>query len=164
MSRVKSVRRRAARTTAVGALAVAACATLMTGSAGAIVNGTDSTERYPFMATIPESVPDPVVHDQPRAAGHGVLRRLRRPATPERHPRAVGTHRSYLRPWRPGARVLGRTGPLHQRARLHGLDPQDHQAQRLTPRPRCVVCEGDENPATPDPWAGNPGLVGRLTE
>nr|WP_094745470.1 serine protease [Kitasatospora purpeofusca] len=29
----------------------------MAGSAGAIVNGGDSTERYPFMATIPESAP-----------------------------------------------------------------------------------------------------------
>ncbi|GAA2585817.1 S1 family peptidase [Streptomyces tubercidicus] len=63
MSSVKSVRRRAARTTAVGALAVATCATLMTGSAGAIVNGTDSTERYPFMATIPESAPDQGLYD-----------------------------------------------------------------------------------------------------
>ncbi|MFE7544647.1 S1 family peptidase [Streptomyces platensis] len=63
MSSVKSVRRRAARTTAVGALAVAACAILMTGSAGAIVNGTDSTERYPFMATIPESAPDQGLYD-----------------------------------------------------------------------------------------------------
>ncbi|MFJ9107543.1 S1 family peptidase [Streptomyces sp. NPDC102283] len=29
----------------------------MTGTAGAIVNGSDSTEEYPFMATIPESAP-----------------------------------------------------------------------------------------------------------
>ncbi|QEV57131.1 serine protease [Streptomyces platensis] len=35
----------------------------MTGSAGAIVNGTDSTERYPFMATIPESAPDQGLYD-----------------------------------------------------------------------------------------------------
>ncbi|WP_433543867.1 S1 family peptidase (plasmid) [Streptomyces sp. CA-294286] len=63
MFSLRSVRRRAARTTAVGALAVATCATLMTGSAGAIVNGTDSTERYPFMATIPESAPKHGVHD-----------------------------------------------------------------------------------------------------
>ncbi|MFD9422011.1 MULTISPECIES: trypsin-like serine protease [unclassified Streptomyces] len=63
MFSLKSVRRRAVRTTAVGALAVAACATLMTGSAGAIVNGDDSTERYPFMATIPESAPEHGLYD-----------------------------------------------------------------------------------------------------
>ncbi|MFE3650715.1 S1 family peptidase [Streptomyces sp. NPDC059152] len=51
-------RRTAARTAAVGALAVAACVTVMAGSAGAIVNGSDSTEKYPFMATIPESAPE----------------------------------------------------------------------------------------------------------
>ncbi|MFI0975726.1 S1 family peptidase [Streptomyces sp. NPDC021093] len=60
---LKSVRRRASRTTAVGALAVAACATLMTGSAGAIVNGTESTAHYPFMATIPESAPSQGLYD-----------------------------------------------------------------------------------------------------
>lgn len=54
---LKPSRRRTVRTATVGALAAAACATLLTGSAGAIVNGTDSTERYPFMATIPESAP-----------------------------------------------------------------------------------------------------------
>ncbi|MFC9700024.1 S1 family peptidase [Streptomyces sp. NPDC056943] len=63
MSSLKSVARRAARITAVGALAVATCATLMTGSAGAIVNGTDSTERYPFMASIPESAPQQGLYD-----------------------------------------------------------------------------------------------------
>ncbi|WP_055600642.1 S1 family peptidase [Streptomyces aureus] len=63
MFSLKPVGRRAARTTAVGALAVAACATLMAGSAGAIVNGTDSTERYPFMATIPESAPKHGLYD-----------------------------------------------------------------------------------------------------
>ncbi|WP_406513790.1 serine protease [Streptomyces sp. NBC_00161] len=63
MFSLKSVRRRAARTTAVSALAVATCATLMTGSAGAIVNGVDSTERYPFMATIPESAPKYGIYD-----------------------------------------------------------------------------------------------------
>ncbi|MBP0455533.1 serine protease [Kitasatospora sp. RG8] len=57
MFSLKPSRRRTARTAAVGALAVAACATLMAGSAGAIVNGGDSTESYPFMATIPESAP-----------------------------------------------------------------------------------------------------------
>lgn len=41
---------------AVGALATA-CTVGMTGAAGAIVNGSDSTEKYPFMATIPESAP-----------------------------------------------------------------------------------------------------------
>ncbi len=49
--------RTALRTVSVGALAAAVCATVMAGSAGAIVNGGDSTERYPFMATIPESAP-----------------------------------------------------------------------------------------------------------
>ncbi|MFE1774202.1 S1 family peptidase [Streptomyces sp. NPDC059008] len=63
MFSLKSVRRRAARTAAVGALTVATCATLMTGSAAAIVNGTDSTERYPFMATIPESAPKHGLYD-----------------------------------------------------------------------------------------------------
>ncbi|MFI1655083.1 S1 family peptidase [Streptomyces sp. NPDC020472] len=59
----QSVRRRGARATAVGALAVALCTTLMTNRAGAIVNGTDSTERYPFMAVIPESAPAQGVYD-----------------------------------------------------------------------------------------------------
>ncbi|MEV6146217.1 serine protease [Streptomyces sp. NPDC051992] len=54
---------RAARTAAVGALAAAACATVMAGSAGAIVNGSDSTESYPFMATIPESAPTHGLND-----------------------------------------------------------------------------------------------------
>ncbi|MEV6726854.1 serine protease [Streptomyces xanthochromogenes] len=53
----KPLRRRTARTAAVGVLATAACATVMAGSAGAIVNGSDSTDSYPFMATIPESAP-----------------------------------------------------------------------------------------------------------
>ncbi|MGW1554860.1 serine protease, partial [Streptomyces sp. NPDC002346] len=53
----KPLRRRTARTTAVGVLAAAACATVMAGSASAIVNGSDSTEHYPFMATVPESAP-----------------------------------------------------------------------------------------------------------
>ncbi|MGP8301339.1 S1 family peptidase [Streptomyces inhibens] len=57
MFSLKWVRRRTARATAVVALATAACATTMTGSAGAIVNGTDSTERYPFMASLPMTVP-----------------------------------------------------------------------------------------------------------
>ncbi|MFG2222663.1 S1 family peptidase [Streptomyces sp. NPDC048644] len=49
--------RRAARAAGVVALAGAVCATTMTGSAGAIVNGGNSTQRYPFMATVPVSVP-----------------------------------------------------------------------------------------------------------
>ncbi|MEU7075555.1 serine protease [Streptomyces narbonensis] len=53
----KSSRRRTVRTAVVGTLAAAVCATFMTGGASAIVNGSDSTERYPFMATIPESAP-----------------------------------------------------------------------------------------------------------
>ncbi|MEU3526484.1 serine protease [Streptomyces sp. NPDC038707] len=48
----KSSRRTVARTAAV-VLAGAACAVTMTGSAGAIVNGQDSTQRYPFMVSIP---------------------------------------------------------------------------------------------------------------
>ncbi|MEV4432723.1 serine protease [Streptomyces sp. NPDC049585] len=39
--------------TAVVTLAGAACAAMMTGSAEAIVNGRDSTQRYPFMVSIP---------------------------------------------------------------------------------------------------------------
>ncbi|MFG2115160.1 S1 family peptidase [Streptomyces sp. NPDC048718] len=49
--------RRTIRASAVGILAAAACVTVMAGSAEAIVNGTDSTESYPFMATIPMSAP-----------------------------------------------------------------------------------------------------------
>ncbi|MEU9298668.1 serine protease [Streptomyces sp. NPDC048266] len=63
MSNLKSVVRRMARITAVGALAFATSTTLMTGSAGAIVNGTDSTEHYPFMASIPESAPKHGLYD-----------------------------------------------------------------------------------------------------
>ncbi|MFE6665761.1 S1 family peptidase [Streptomyces sp. NPDC057697] len=54
---------RTARTAVIGVLAAAACATVMTGSAGAIVNGSDSTESYPFMATIPESAPTQGLYD-----------------------------------------------------------------------------------------------------
>ncbi|MFD0391931.1 trypsin-like serine protease [Streptomyces nogalater] len=56
-------RHRTARTAAVGALAAAACVTVLSGSAGAIVNGTDSTGSYPFMAVIPASAPDQGLHD-----------------------------------------------------------------------------------------------------
>ncbi|MFE9356269.1 trypsin-like serine protease [Streptomyces olivaceoviridis] len=59
----KPPRRRTARTAAVGALAAASCVTVMAGSAGAIVNGTDSTESYPFMAVIPASAPDQGLRD-----------------------------------------------------------------------------------------------------
>ncbi|MEV6550910.1 serine protease [Streptomyces sp. NPDC051597] len=59
----KPPHRRTVRTAAVGALAVAACATVLAGSAGAIVGGTDSTERYPFMASIPESAPSQGLYD-----------------------------------------------------------------------------------------------------
>lgn len=59
----KPLPRRTARTAAVGALAATVCATVMAGSAGAIVNGSDSTERYPFMATIPESAPTHGLND-----------------------------------------------------------------------------------------------------
>ncbi|MGW3075707.1 MULTISPECIES: S1 family peptidase [unclassified Kitasatospora] len=54
----KPSRRRAVRAATVGTLAAVACTTLMAGSAGAIVNGGDSTERYPFMAVIPMSAPE----------------------------------------------------------------------------------------------------------
>ncbi|MFF4171619.1 trypsin-like serine protease [Streptomyces sp. NPDC001744] len=57
MTSLKPSRRRTARTAVVGTLAAAACVVLTAGSAGAIVNGGDSTEAYPFMATIPESAP-----------------------------------------------------------------------------------------------------------
>ncbi|MGZ3146326.1 S1 family peptidase [Lentzea chajnantorensis] len=56
MSRLKSVRRGAVRVAGV-VLMGAFAATAMTGTAGAIINGKDSTERYPFMASIPLSVP-----------------------------------------------------------------------------------------------------------
>ncbi|MET9463884.1 serine protease [Streptomyces sp. NPDC006544] len=59
----KPLHRRTARAAAVGALAAATCATVMAGSAGAIVNGSDSTERYPFMASIPMSAPTAGVLD-----------------------------------------------------------------------------------------------------
>ncbi|GEB55802.1 S1 family peptidase [Streptomyces gardneri] len=57
MFSLKSSRRRTVRIAALGTLAAVACTTLMAGSAGAIVNGSDATERYPFMVTIPESAP-----------------------------------------------------------------------------------------------------------
>ncbi|MFI9207713.1 S1 family peptidase [Streptomyces sp. NPDC053253] len=53
----KPLGRRTVRTAAVGTLAVAACTTVMAGSATAIVNGSNSSEIYPFMAVIPESAP-----------------------------------------------------------------------------------------------------------
>ncbi|MFH8254065.1 S1 family peptidase [Streptomyces roseolus] len=59
----KAVGRRVARAVAVGALAVTTCATMTAGSASAIVNGRAATERYPFMAAIPESAPEQGVYD-----------------------------------------------------------------------------------------------------
>ncbi|GGZ15163.1 serine protease [Streptomyces olivaceoviridis] len=59
----KPPRRRTARTVAVGALVAASCVTVLAGSAGAIVNGADSTESYPFMAVIPASAPDQGLRD-----------------------------------------------------------------------------------------------------
>ncbi|WP_164737925.1 S1 family peptidase [Streptomyces luteoverticillatus] len=59
MFSLKSPRRTAART-AVVALAGTACAAMMAGSADAIVNGKDSTQRYPSMVSIPVTgVDDP---------------------------------------------------------------------------------------------------------
>ncbi|MFI9330172.1 S1 family peptidase [Kitasatospora sp. NPDC052868] len=56
MPKPSSPTRRPARLATV-ALVAAVCATAMTGSAGAVVNGTDSTEHYPFMASIPMTAP-----------------------------------------------------------------------------------------------------------
>ncbi|GCD42649.1 S1 family peptidase [Streptomyces paromomycinus] len=59
MFSLKPSRRTVARTTAV-ALAGAACAAMMSGSAEAVVNGKDATQRYPFMVSIPVTgVDDP---------------------------------------------------------------------------------------------------------
>ncbi|GGV40911.1 S1 family peptidase [Streptomyces spectabilis] len=59
MFSLKSSRRTVARTAAV-ALAGAACAVLLAGSAEAVVNGKDSTRRYPAMVSIPVTgVDDP---------------------------------------------------------------------------------------------------------
>ncbi|MFF7091325.1 S1 family peptidase [Streptomyces rubradiris] len=59
MFSLKSSRRTVARTVAV-VLAGAACAAALTGNAEAIVNGADSTQRYPFMVSIPVTgVDDP---------------------------------------------------------------------------------------------------------
>ncbi|MEV6976557.1 serine protease [Kitasatospora sp. NPDC093806] len=56
MLKLRSLPRRAARAATV-ALAAAVCATTMAGTAGAVVNGHDATERYPFMASIPMTIP-----------------------------------------------------------------------------------------------------------
>ncbi|MFF5475108.1 S1 family peptidase [Streptomyces achromogenes] len=63
MFSLKPPRHHTVRTAAVGALAAAVCATVLSGSAGAIVNGSGSTESYPFMAVIPASAPDQGLHD-----------------------------------------------------------------------------------------------------
>ncbi|MGW7444305.1 S1 family peptidase [Kitasatospora sp. NPDC054795] len=52
----KLMRRRAARVATIAVIA-AGCAVATAGSAGAIVNGTDATQRHPFMASIPVSAP-----------------------------------------------------------------------------------------------------------
>ncbi|MDQ7804176.1 serine protease [Amycolatopsis sp. A133] len=57
MPRVDSVRRNLVRATGVALVGVF-CALAVPGTAGAVVNGTDSTERYGFMASIPEIVPE----------------------------------------------------------------------------------------------------------
>ncbi|USX53554.1 trypsin-like serine protease [Lentzea sp. HUAS12] len=56
MSRLKSVRRGVVRVAGV-LLAGAFAATATAGTAGAIVNVEDSSERYPFMSSIPMTVP-----------------------------------------------------------------------------------------------------------
>ncbi|MGG8409425.1 S1 family peptidase [Streptomyces sp. 12297] len=58
-SDTRSARRRALTVRVASAAGMAAVlgTTLMTGSANAIVNGEDSTERYSFMASIPLSIP-----------------------------------------------------------------------------------------------------------
>ncbi|MEU7153641.1 serine protease [Streptomyces sp. NPDC045456] len=59
MFSLKSSRRTVARTTAV-ALTGAACAAMLSGSAEAVVNGRDATQRYPFMVSVPVTgVDDP---------------------------------------------------------------------------------------------------------
>ncbi|MFB7469949.1 trypsin-like serine protease [Kitasatospora sp. NPDC056184] len=62
MSRNVSRARRAARLATV-AVAAAACTATLAGPAGAIVNGRTATERYPFMASIPMTVPDAGLDD-----------------------------------------------------------------------------------------------------
>ncbi|MFF7813481.1 S1 family peptidase [Streptomyces sp. NPDC007945] len=59
----QAIGRRVARVVAVGALATTMCAVMTAGSASAIVGGREATERYPFMAVIPESAPAQGVHD-----------------------------------------------------------------------------------------------------
>ncbi|MFI6883118.1 hypothetical protein [Streptosporangium canum] len=56
MSGTTSFRRIVSRS-AVVALAGAACLAVTAGSAGAIINGSEPTESYPFMATIPTTAP-----------------------------------------------------------------------------------------------------------
>ncbi|KDN82066.1 S1 family peptidase [Kitasatospora cheerisanensis] len=51
-------RRAAARAIVAGTLAALAFATVTAGSAGAVINGDDAGERYPFMAAIPMSAPE----------------------------------------------------------------------------------------------------------
>ncbi|MER6668734.1 serine protease [Amycolatopsis japonica] len=57
MSKVATLRRNLVRAAAV-TLAGVFCAIAVPGSAGAVVNGKNSTERYEFMASIPEVVPE----------------------------------------------------------------------------------------------------------
>ncbi|MER6916131.1 serine protease [Streptomyces sp. NPDC000594] len=45
----------ATRTAAVACLAAAVCATTLTGTAGAVINGEDSTRRHSFMVSLPYS-------------------------------------------------------------------------------------------------------------
>ncbi|MGW2084552.1 S1 family peptidase [Streptomyces sp. NPDC001880] len=53
-SRSRTSRSRRAGRFAAVALAATACVTAMSGSANAIVNGQEATQRYPFMATLPQ--------------------------------------------------------------------------------------------------------------
>ncbi|MGW2850337.1 S1 family peptidase, partial [Streptomyces sp. NPDC001274] len=62
-TRSRRPRRRAVRAAAVGLLAATVGATALAGNASAIVNGSDSSESYPFMATIPMSAPTQGLED-----------------------------------------------------------------------------------------------------
>lgn len=141
----KAVGRRTARAVAVGVLDVTMCTT------AAIVNGVDFTERYPFMAVIPESAPEQGARD----GTCGVTLIDRRWALAAAHC-VRGTVRSWRAPSGSAVRTgspEGRSGPSSARSFIPATRPGRGCA-------RSAACPGPW-PVSEAPAGHSSGRAGR---